>query len=669
MPKMSESELLSIVTHARDDSLRDQGTWIRESQRALQYYLNHPLGNEEEGRSSVISNDCEQTVDSHLTSLVEVFLGPDEVMEFRPLEGNQADMIEAEQKTSYVNYLVKSQRDSYLILQGWIKDALIQNVSVLKYEYLESEKVTEKEFENLSDEDLVLLMSDFETRPDKYEVIGRDEDEDGHYIRVKCTKTEKKIEYSKIPIENFVISRNAKCKNDAEIVGDMTLISKGDLISSGYDAELVRNLPSKETEEEVETSSMKAIRFKSQGGEDVSEEIRHWTSEMVLVSDLYVLVDFDDDGIVERRRVVIAGNRILDNEPVDHVPYAMLSAHLMPDTLIGQSLVEKTKKTQDIKTALYRQTLDNIYRVNSSRVVVNDQDTNIDDLLVDRPNGIVRTRLPNPNLAVAQLQTPYIGDKALQVIQYVDSRKQETVGGIISNQALESDQLQKESATRFQGVEKASSKKVALVARNFAETGFRELYEGVSWLVSHYYKSKVQYYYKKQALVIDPRFWMHEHYTQSNVGLAASSEERTLENLSGILNTQLMMIEKGAPTSDWKKVYNTTDKIVKTMGMLDTSLYYNDPEVPEELLMAEIERLTRENNEISMMLNQKNQLAEAEMVKQQGTMMRDQANNASKERIKVMELQQDQMQHDDETAIKLTKIEADTNKNVPGSLI
>ena len=667
MPKMSDSTLLAYVLDARDESLRDQGVWVRESQDFLKYYLGHPLGNEKTGKSSVISNDCEQVVDSQMTSLTAMFLGPSDIMEFGPVGDSAQDVRQAEEKTRYTSHVVRSHENAYQIISGWMKDALIQKTSVLKYEYQEQEKVTEKEFDNLTDEDLLLLLADFEQQPGEYKIVGQDQDETGYYLKVRCTRTEQKIVYSKIPIENIVISRNAVSKQDAEVVGDVTMVSKGDLVSAGYDAEMVKGLPSYDSDYEAEQWSMQAIRFRSQGGTQTSESVGHWTSEQVQVSDLYVLVDYDDDGIIERRRVIVAGNKIIENEPCEHVPYAFLSSDLLPDSLIGQSMVEKTKKTQDIKTALYRQTLDNIYKVNSSRVVVNDSDTNIDDLLVDRPNGIVRTRLTNPAAAVAQLQTPYIGDKALQVIQYVDSVRQQTSGGQLANQGLDSDQLHQETATRFRGVEKASSRKVEHIARNFAETGFKELYEGIAWLVAKYYKSKVRFMYRNEQLVIDPRIWTYDNNLMCTVGLAASSEENTLQNLSSVLQVQMMLQDKGSMLVDSLKIYNTLDKIITSMGLNGTESYVNNPEAPQELIVAEIERLTRENTALQQQLQ--NPLAEAEAIKQQATTEREIAKIQTKAQFEMMKAAQDQTQHDDKIAVELTKIEADSNKNVPGSLI
>ncbi len=43
-----------------------------------------------------------------------------------------------------------------------------------------------------------------------------------------------------------------------------------------------------------------------------------------------------------------------------------------------------------------------------------------------------------------------------------------------------------ETATRFNGVREDAKAKIELVARTFAETGWKKLYEGVAWLVSKY---------------------------------------------------------------------------------------------------------------------------------------------------------------------------------------
>lgn len=657
MAKMKDHELYAIVDQAKRDAVIYQGEFVRNSEEFLEYYLGCPMGNEVEGQSQVISTDCADVVDSDMTSLTRMFLGPQELMEFMPKTGANADIIEARQKTQLVNHLIKNQKNSFKILHDWMKDALIQKVSVIKYEYCEEEIIKEREFDGLSEEEITLLLQDM---PEDAEIIGQDQDENGYYLKFRLKYTDKGPKYSKIPLENFIISRNAECKDKAEVVGDCTLVPKGELISEGYDEELVKSLPSHEAEDQT---NLKAIRWKAEGGQDDFENVQHWTSEEVEVSDLYVLVDYDGDGLVERRRIIMAGNKILENEKVEHVPYAIMSAVPMPDSLIGRSRVEITQQTQDIKTAVYRQILNNIYRVNNARVVLNEHDTNIDDVLVNRPNGVVRTNT-DPRAAVAQLETPYVGDKALQVVQYVDSARQQSTGGITANQGLDADSLQRETATRFKGAEKAATAKIEHIARVFAETGFRELYEGMASLLSHYQNERMQVFYNGEALLIDPRFWRYDHNIRSNVGLAASSDEQLIANLGSLLQVQEQLKARGSLVVDDKKTYNLIDRMIKTMGMHTSKEFFNDPEQPIELLLAENEQLKAAVQQLQEAA-QANPLAEAERIKAQAKLIEAQG----KSQEKIMEMQQKERFHDDDVAIKLTEIEAENQVNVPGSLI
>lgn len=65
-------------------------------------------------------------------------------------------------------------------------------------------------------------------------------------------------------------------------------------------------------------------------------------------------IDFDGDGYAELRRVLRAGNQILENEPIEEIPYAYAVPVRMPHRHIGISLYDLTKDIQDIKTTLIR---------------------------------------------------------------------------------------------------------------------------------------------------------------------------------------------------------------------------------------------------------------------------------------------------------------------------
>src|SRR5204862_4149409 len=74
MSQMSESELKSILAAEIADSLAHLGGELSEQRRkALRYYLGEPFGNEQEGRSKVVSTDVADVVEWILPSLLKIF--------------------------------------------------------------------------------------------------------------------------------------------------------------------------------------------------------------------------------------------------------------------------------------------------------------------------------------------------------------------------------------------------------------------------------------------------------------------------------------------------------------------------------------------------------------------------------------------------------------------
>src|SRR5882672_1756380 len=102
MSQMSESELKSILAAEIADSLAHLGGELSEQRRkALRYYLGEPLGNEQEGRSKVVSTDVADVVEWILPSLLKIFTAGDDVVRFEPTGPEDEEV--AKQATEYVN--------------------------------------------------------------------------------------------------------------------------------------------------------------------------------------------------------------------------------------------------------------------------------------------------------------------------------------------------------------------------------------------------------------------------------------------------------------------------------------------------------------------------------------------------------------------------------------
>lgn len=640
---MSESELLTVVNAFESDSTAYNDEFMLINEESLRRYNRESYGDEEEGRSKVIASDVSDLVDSDMTSLVRVFLGSGDVMVFEPNTDDQEEVEEAEQKTKYVNHLIRNRPGSYKIIHDWMKDAETQKMGVVHY-FLDEEKSTRTiSYEDIGTIRISQLMKELESESEKIEkveIVGQQEIKNGvpdlptFDVTFRITENRKRITILPIPTEDFLITKNSATEDDANLVGHVQFMTRGELVAGGMSVKEVSDFPSGSTNssggstsqtsvQSINGSTMKDIRWSDEGGDTVRNNAE-WAAEIVRVVNMYVKVDFDGDGIAERRFIRKIGNTIQENEPFDHVPYAILSGILDPHKAIGHGRASLVLEDQRVNTALQRGILDNIYKVNHPRNVVS-ENVDLDDMLDVRLDGIVRlTGSGQASQEVFPLLTPYIGDKALQVVQYRDSLKAQRAGTLLASQGLETDNIHKETATRFTGVEKASEAKMELVARNFAETGFRKLYDGIAWMASHFQDQEEEFRVLGKSLTVRPTDWKFNNNPVSQVGLGAGNGERSVQNMSAVYSIQQQLQAQGSLLVDPQKTYNTLDKMVMGLGLARTDMFFNNPDIPEQLLFAQVQQLTaalQQSQQMIDQLSQQNPLAEAEQVRAQASLI------------------------------------------------
>ena len=672
MARMSDEDLLNYLDSAEANSIHASDELNKLNREYYDRYMANPWM-EVADESKVQSTDVYDVIESITPSLTQVFLGVNEIHKFKPINSSDLERMTSEEKTKYINYLVRNQPSSFKTLFDWIKGALIYKYSAVSFGFEEEDTVKIVEYEGLSDDELSEIRITFQLMESKedaevdIENVKRDTRDGLHDIKVKVKKTVGKYFVRYVNSEDFVITSGAVSIEEAQMVGHDSYITKSDLVSMGYSKKVVKGLESIDPTDSVNRQD----RLKEQGGPDGGNSY-HWTGEIVKLETRYMKVDRDGDGIAERIKVLRVGQELLEDTPHEIAPYALLSSILMPGQAIGRSYAEVTVETQDIKTTLLRQTMMNMYQVNAARMAANGN-VNMDDLLTQRLGGVVRVKGEgNPLQSMAPLPVPFIGDKSLMVLQYADSARAQRTGALMANQALDSDKLGQETATRFDGIQDAANSKVELIGRCMAETGFRELFCGMLWTVSHYQKTATEVMVLNKPLTVDPRKWLTDQPMVCNVGLAAGDNENVMSNMTGLWQLSQQMMAQGSPLTDLKKQYNILERMTKAMEEGDTSQFFNNPEVPEELMQAQIEALQKENFQLQQM-TQGNPLAEAEEVKAQAELIKAQATQD----LNVARLAEDQRQFNEELTAKTNKTIADLeqkytelelkyNQDIPG---
>jgi len=553
---------------------------------AMNYYLGEDFGNEQEGRSQVVTTEVADTIEFIMPSLMRTFTQTDEFVKFMPRQPE--DVEGAKQATSYANYVLNCQNNGFVILHNFFKDALLQKLGVVKVYYDETEEAQEEEYTGLSDDELTLLLQD-----PNVEIVSQNTEEYGeegvdemgmpmsdysvsHDVVIKRMSYGGMIKVDNIPPEEFLVSKRAASIEDADFVAHRTTMKVGDLIQMGYDRELVEKYAGYT---ELDTSSEVQNRF-----EDVESSDATDSSDMsmrdVLVVESYIKSDYDGDGVAELRRVVTLGSgfEIVENETFDHVPFACLSPILMPHRLVGRSIAELIMDLQLIKSTVLRQLLDNIYLTNNARVAAVEGQVNLDDLLNSRAGGIVRMRQAN---AVQVLQPPMVGQNAFSLLQYLDEIREQRTGLSKASMGLDADALQSTTATAVAAQMSAAQGKIEMIARVFAETGVKQLFRLVLTLCLHHGKKEQMIRLNNKFVPIDPSNWKHEYDLSVNVGLGSGQTNEKMAFLAQMAQKQeQILLQLGAenPLVDLQQYRNTLAELASMAGFKDASRFFKNPE-------------------------------------------------------------------------------------------
>ena len=140
---MDIGKIKSILQSEIDNSLGFIETETTEERtKALKYYLREPYGNEQTGRSQIVTGEVAEVVDGALPQLIRVFTTTEDIVYFEPQE--ESDEESAKQATDYCNFVFYRENNGLSILHNWFKDALLQKVGVVKV-YYETKEILEKQ--------------------------------------------------------------------------------------------------------------------------------------------------------------------------------------------------------------------------------------------------------------------------------------------------------------------------------------------------------------------------------------------------------------------------------------------------------------------------------------------------------------------------------------------
>lgn len=596
---MQQNELKSILQAEIDDAIGYIETeTVDQRKQALEAYLRQPYGNEVEGKSQIVTGEVAEAIDGALPSLVRIFTGSDNIVVFEP-QGPQ-DEASAKQATDYCNWVFTKDNAGVAILHDWFKDALMQKNGIVKAYWEDKEDLTKERYFDLSDDELAMLMSD-----ETMEIVEQDTTEfpifdpmgqpvvdpmgmpvmgSTHNVVVQKRKKSGKVTIENVPPEEFLISKKARTIADSPFVAHRQMLTRSDLIAMGFNKKQVESL---QMDDALAYTPERVARY-SAGEQPYQVQTDDPSMQEIEVFECYVKTDMNGKGVATLTQVFYASNEILQDEKgkemieeVDYVPFHSICPIPIPHKFFGNSLADRTTDLQLIKTTITRQMLDNLYLTNNARVVAVEGQVNLDDLLTSTAGGVIRAKSQG---AVQQLVVQNVAQAAFPMLQYLDTVQSKRTGVSDASQGLDPAILQNVTAAAVASMQQAGAGKIELMARIFAETGVKSLFQGILHLLCKYQDKARMVRMRGEFVEFDPRTWANQYDVSINVGLGAGNRQEQMAMLSMVLAKQEQLIAQYGPANPYvspAQYRSTLGRMVEIAGFKDSSEFYK-PITPEQ---------------------------------------------------------------------------------------
>jgi hypothetical protein len=329
---------------------------------------------------------------------------------------------------------------------------------------------------------------------------------------------------------------------------------------------------------------------------------------------IYMRIDRDGDGIAELRCIECIGRDcfVLKDYVVDHAPFALFCPDPEPHAIFGHSIADVTMDLQRIKSHVLRATLDSLAQSIFPRTAVVEGQANIDDVLNKEVGSIIRMRQIG---AVQDLSTPFVGQSAMPIIQYLDEIKAQRTGVTPASQGLDAELLQSTTASAVSAQISAAQERIEIIARTFAENGMRQLFRGLLKLITQHQDKPLLIRLRGEWMPIDPTTWDADMDCTVSVALGRGDDSQQMAFLTTVAQKQeqiIQMMGMDNPLVKLSQYQNTLAQIVRKAGYKNPDSFFSPISPEQEMQLAQAQAAAAAQKKDPNQL-----LAEVEMAKAQ----------------------------------------------------
>lgn len=605
MDEFDEAMLPGLLAHEIEAALRFDSTDAAKNRAENIEYLRGEMKDIQPrpNGSEMTSRDIQDTVSWMLPGIMRVFTASDRMGVYEPAE--PGDDAYAEQATDYANYVFWKDNDGYKVLYNATYDALgVAGDGIVKH-WWDDTPVTDmhwytgltiEQIAGMVEDENIEILSQQAGEPQAVQTVDKlgqpvIQEIETYDVKIQRTRRIGTLRLDTIEPENFLINEEAIEIEDFRFCAHRDPFkTRSDLIEMGFDREKVEKLSAETSIDDTDEGFARHEHWSN-----IAQSLQS-SMERVDLYECYVKIDVDKDGVAETLRIYYAGHggsgEVLDWEVwEDDVPFTKIPCYPRAHQFTSESVADRTKDIQRIKTVLLRQSLDNLYASNLPMQEVEQGSVLNPDILVSpKFGGIIWKKKTAGEKAIIPHEIPFVADKAFAALEQMDSIIEKRTGVSRTMMALDPEALQNQTATASQNARDASYSQTELVARNMAE-GWRKVFLQILKLLVKHQDRPRMIRLRDEYVEMDPRVWNAHMDCAINVGLGSGSRDRDMSMLSVILQNQreltLQLRESGfgqRAIAMLPKINETLHDLAESAGIRSPERYF--PEFTEEDVQA-----------------------------------------------------------------------------------
>tara|TARA_R100000458_G_C8271167_1_gene245887 strand:+ start:351 stop:2516 length:2166 start_codon:yes stop_codon:yes gene_type:complete len=466
-----------------------------------------------QGVSTIVDTSTTEVIEAYTAILSDLFLSNHRLARFVPYDDSPGAFKSAKDASDIVNYCMFRKNNGWELISQWIKSSLLWKNSICRWDYIEDFDYVFEDYEEISQVKLDEILSD-----EDVEIVGQlnfenktiltdDPNENEVELVYTNVRIRKRIDKSKVklelvPPENFRISRDATSIEDAQFLGIQTQISRSEIrkyypdISDDINFDDIHDtawLGSTKYSEDVAARKTVTGQEYWQSSVGSTDDMSLEANISVNVTECWIRVDRDGDGIAELKHVMTIGNHIIEENDVEEIPLASIVPIDIPHEFYGLSMADFTRSSTLASTAILRGFVENTYLTNYAPKLADPNIVDFSALQNMKPKQIIPTN-GNPAQAVSTLPPETISTGTVPLLDHLQTIKEQATGMSKTVQGLNDTlYVSGNSEQKFSAVQSAAQKRIQHIARRFAETGFKRLIAGVYQTMHKNMQRKISY--------------------------------------------------------------------------------------------------------------------------------------------------------------------------------